>query len=393
MRLMPVRARVKKSRLTKDWNGIIQAAEDGLSLNPWDATLNADLGEALRESGYLECAVFAWERAVKYDPSNREYLRQLGRLLEERGEFDRAIECFSKVMKLDPLDSEARAKITELQASKTMRRGGYEDEDSTRKLNQLATGKGASNTADSPGMSVEADMTHAIRKDPNNKDHYIKLADYYRREGNLEKCEETLNKIIELTGGDIKFREQLEDVQLDRMRTAVGHVREIAQKRSKDETAAEKFKEMDKELLLREIEVYSARSERYPQDMRVKFELGLRLMRVKKHAQAIPLFQKARGDNRFKTRSLLNLGKCFITEKQLPLARRQFEQGATEVDRDQESDLLVEMRYYAGRVCEELKDFSAAIQHYQVVIEIDYDYKDAKDRLSQLESGGTSATK
>ena len=42
--------------------------------------------------------------------------------------------------------------------------------------------------ADGPGQSEEADLQRAIRKDPDNKDGYLKMADYYKRNGKHEEA-------------------------------------------------------------------------------------------------------------------------------------------------------------------------------------------------------------
>ena len=44
MKLMKIRGRMKKAQLTKDWPSLDKAAEDGLKINPWDASLNAAVG-------------------------------------------------------------------------------------------------------------------------------------------------------------------------------------------------------------------------------------------------------------------------------------------------------------------------------------------------------------
>ena len=95
-------------------------------------------------------------------------------------------------------------------------------------------------------------------------------------------------------------------------------------------------------------------------------------------------------DARRKVESLINLGKCFIVEKQYPLARRQFETAVPECKADENQDSFLDLHYTLGRVCEEMKDFKAAINHYQTVLEYDYDYKDNRERLSRLEGGETS---
>ena len=387
MRLMGTKASIKKSRMQSDWSTIIQSCEDGLALNPWDPGLNAELGYAMRQVGFNEPAIFCYLRATKAEPNNQDYLRNLGQLHEARGNYDEAIEIYTKLLRIDKLDAEARQKITSLSAQKTVHRGGYENADDIRQVHKVLADKMSHDTADGPGMSVQADLERAIRKDPANKDNYLKLADFLRREGNLEKTKETLQKGLEVSGGEIKIREQLEDVELDLMRKAVGFAKEAALGDIEDNFLKRKYQEVKGELLRREIEVYASRIERYPQDMTLKFDLALLYMQDKRHQLAIPLLQKSRGDARRKVESLINLGKCFIHDKQYSLARRQFEQAVPECKSDDNLDSFLDLHYFAGRVCEELKDADAAIRHYQTVLEYDYDYKDNRDRLARLEGG------
>lgn len=390
MRLMGTKAAIKKSRMQSDWNAVIQTCEDGLALNPWDSGLNAELGYAMRQVGFNEPAIFCYLRAVKAEPNNQDYLRNLGQLHEARGNYDEAIEIYTKLLRIDKLDAEARQKITSLSAQKTVHRGGYENADDIRQVQKVLADKMNADAADGPGMSVQADLERAVRKDPANKDNYLKLADYLRREGNLEKTKETLQKALEVSGGEIKIREQLEDVELDLMRKAVGFAKEAALADIEDNFLKRKYQEVKGELLRREIEVYAARIERYPQDMTLKFDLALLYMQDKRHQLAIPLLQKSRGDARRKVDSLINLGKCFIYDKQYSLARRQFEQAVPECKSDDNLDSFLDLHYFTGRVCEELKDTDAAIRHYQTVLEYDYDYKDNRERLARLEAGGAA---
>ena len=153
--------------------------------------------------------------------TNVDINKSLAELLEERGEYQRAVECWQRVLKVDSTNGEARSKITALSAKSVLDRGGYEGADSTKGVmaaHEVAKRLGKNRDADGPGASMEADLQRAIRKEPENKDNYLKLADYYRREGPLEKAEEPLQKALEVSGNDINIREQLEDVQIDLMR-------------------------------------------------------------------------------------------------------------------------------------------------------------------------------
>ncbi len=388
MRLMGIKTSIKKSRMQSDWNAVINSAEDGLALNPWDHSLNADLGDALSAVGFTDGAVFAYERAVSKDPNNKEYLRTLGRLYEDRTNYTQAIECFTKVARIDKLDAEARQKVVSLTAKEATRAGGYDNATDIRQVHKVLDDKMNRDSADGPGMSVQADLERAIRKEPENKDNYLKLADFLKRDGQLDETLKILKKALDVSGGEIKIREQVEDVELDLMRKSVGLAKEEALSDPDDNFAKRKYLEAKNELMHREIEVFAARIERYPQDMTLKFDLALLYMADKRHQLAIPLLQKSRGDARRKAASLINLGKCFIFDKQYALARRQFEQAMLDCKPDDDQDLFVELHYFAGRVCEELKDKEAAIKYYQTVLEYDYDYKDNRDRLARLEAGG-----
>jgi tetratricopeptide (TPR) repeat protein len=391
MRLMGVKGAIKKARLTKNWTALDQAAEEGLTLVPWDSELNSDAGEATANLGFTDVAVQCYRWAVESDPNNKVLLKSLGSLLEQKGEFLDAIKFWERVFKLDPLDMEARSKITQLNASSVIRDGDFEEEDGKKKERSIedirkAIGKqtSASAAADGPGQSEEADLQRAIRKDPDNKDAYIKLGDYYRRAGKLEDAGGMYQKALDLSGGDPNIREQLEDVELDLMRKSVELAKANAAKKSGDEDADAQAKAQATELLKREVETYRARVERHPNDIKLKFTLGERFYKLKMYTQAIPLFQAAVQDNRLEGQSLLLLAKCFINDKKGILARKQLEKAIPKLNAIEHRDAFLDAHYYLGRLCEEAKEYDKAGEHYSEVLAVDYEYKDALKRLEGL---------
>jgi len=387
MRLMGIKGRTKKARMQKNWAALDEAAEEGLQVNPWDPQLNTDVADACKALGYPDSAIFAYEEALKVEPLNKDNNRALAEILEERGEYKRAAECWQRILKAEPNSGEARSKITQLDARSVMDRGGYEKAGSTIDV-KLGRGGAAGQAADGPGMSVEADLQRAIRKEPANKDNYLKLADYYRREGQLEEAQEQLQKALEVSGGDLSIRELLEDVELDLMKKALEIAKEQARQKPDEAALKQTAGELAGELLKRELEVLATRVERYPQDMRVKFELGSRYMRVRKFQQAIPMFQQSRGDPRVKLESLINLGKCFAQDGKAALAVRQFEAAIPDADHDEKPEVFKDLFYWAGRLYEELKNVPKAEECYQRVLEVDYGYKDTVKRLDALQGGG-----
>jgi len=391
MKLMGPKGRIKKCRMSKNWAGVADAAEDGLAINPWDAQLNADLGDALKELGHIDTAIFSYQQSIEADKLNIAVNKTLAALLEDRGEYKAAIDCWKRILQADPHSGEARSKITSLDARTVMDRGGYEGAESTRGVmadHEIAKRLGLNKNADGPGVSVEADLQRAIRKDPANKDNYLKLADYYKREGELEKAEEQLLKALEISGNDISIREVLEDVQLELMKRTCEVTKEQVRSNPDDAGLKQRAAEQANELLKRELEVFAKRVERYPNDMRLKYELGLRYMRVKKWQLAIPLFQQARSDPRIKGEALLNLGKCFYYDGKPQLAIRQFEAAMAEVKYEEKPDVYKDLYYAAGRLYEEMKNVQAAEDAYQKVLEVDYNFRDTVKRLNKLQGGG-----
>src|SRR5690606_31767479 len=126
LKLAGLKTKIKNSRRKKDWAAVDQLAEEGLTLNPWDPGLNADMGEACSNLGYDDAAIFGYKVAIENDKANKGYYKELGLLLEEKGEYKAARECWEMAFKLDPMDGVARSKVTSLMATETQVRGGYD---------------------------------------------------------------------------------------------------------------------------------------------------------------------------------------------------------------------------------------------------------------------------
>jgi len=387
LRLTKVRARIKAGRLKKNWGAIDRAAEDGLKINPWDSTLLFELGVAARERGFSEVATDAMRTAVTNNSKNKDFARELAELLEARGDYNEAAKIWQRLAKLDPLDTHARTKSMQVLTDNVIDRGGYESAESTRDTmaddeiaKRLKTGGGGN--ADGPGQSEEADLVHAVRREPESIENRLRLGSHYRKNGKLEEAAATIQEALEISGGDPSIRESLEDVELDQLRKNLTLAKDSALR--DDDQDQNNVRAINTELIRREIEIFSKRVDRYPNDLKLKYELGSRFVRVKNYVQAIPLFQVCVKDSRLATGALTSLGKCFIAEKKGKLAKRQFEKAAESVDQLDEPDLYKEVHYWLARLLEEDGDQSSAEHHYTEVLAVDYEYKDALSRMESL---------
>lgn len=389
--LSSARSKVKKAKSQKNWDEVDKAAEEGMAINPWDAQLNADAGEAARQRGFSEVAAFCFQKASECSPENKDYLQAWAEVLENRNDFDNAIKIVERLFRLDPQNGEWRTWIGRLHTNKTIYKGRFEEAQSTQDVKQKpqmgygeSVREGATtNEPIGPGDSEEADLQRAIRRDPKNKDHYLRLADLYRRENRLEESLAQFKLALEASGGDVNIEERGEDLELEIAQHALERLR-LTVPKGGDEAKAQ-YQSQAKELLERSIRVYQKRIERYPADLRLKFEQAERLMKAKQYPLATKLLQQASGDPRIEGPVKLNLGKCFIAQGQNGLALKQLEQAVAKINRMEQAEAFVDAYYMVGRLREAGDDKDGAIDAYTEVISVSYDYKDARERMEKLQ--------
>ncbi|WP_010588451.1 tetratricopeptide repeat protein [Schlesneria paludicola] len=401
MKLPGIRSRLKKARSAKNWSEMDIAALEGHALNPWDGQFNADLGDAARQRDFLEISVFYYELAVGPDgaPKNVEFLTALADVHELRRNYSAAIATLERIGKLDPLNGSIRSKIMGLGADQTINRGRYDEAKSTQDVKEVKNEapkqgyeesvKGNVKTTKevlAPGESEEADLLRMTRKEPANVAHYLKLADFYRRNGKLEDSANTFKLALNVSN-DPNIREQMEDVELDMVRRNLNFAKESASKDPSNEQSRLDVAELATELLQQEIEIFSRRVDRYPNDLRLKHELAKRYMRAKKFDKAIPLLQAASKDIRIEAQVLASLGSCFLAKKQNSLAKRQFEKALEKLNANDNPIPFKECHYYLGRLSEEAGDKADAEKHYTEILAIDYDYRDTVDRMTRIQGG------
>lgn len=399
VRTVGIRGRIKKARLKKDWVAVDQAAEEGLYFNPWDAQMYADAGEAAVQRKAIDVAKYTWSKAVKYDLANMAYNRSLGLVLQECNEYKAARDCFRRIYEADPTNAEARRMMSELDAESVMHRGGYDVADTTRDVAEQHEApvnayeqdrkarKGQQPTADAPGESDEADLKHAIRKEPDNLNHYLRLAEYYQDQRQFPQSLEMYEQVLEKSPNNTDVLEFKEDVELEILREKLADQSELFRKNPDKKRLKEKIVDLRKQLIKREIEVLEPRIERHPQDMRMRYDLAERFRKTKQHAKAIPLYQQASADSRLKEDALVWLGECFVRDNKLELGKRQFEKAVDSLNAADKPDAYKLAHYWLGRIFEKAGRNDDADHHYTEILSVDYSYRDVQERLEKLQGG------
>jgi tetratricopeptide (TPR) repeat protein len=376
------RGSIKKSEMQKDWKSVITSGLDVLKINPWDLSTLKSMANACEQLQLDEAQLAYLKLALDVDIADPEVNRLNARALGRLGKFDQAIVCWTRVQKAIPRDEEAARAIPNLTVEKTIHRGGYEDAESSTEVMADKDAQSERQGTSGPKLTPEQQLEKAIAKNPEKVDNYSELADLHLRHDRLEEAEKWLTKALQVSGGEISIRERLEDIQMRRARRDL----EIAQKRAQAERtpeAVELWKQMGAALNRTELEVYRSRSDRYPDNASLKFELALRLQRVKNYAEAIKVYQQSMADTKRKAAIHLGLGECFVGIKQFKLAASNFDQ-AVAATSDREPEQKKTALYMAGKLALFMKNLEVAEKHLTELAGLDFGYKDVGDLLDKL---------
>ncbi len=170
---------------------------------------------------------------------------------------------------------------------------------------------------------------------------------------------------------EYRYKMRAEDI---RMKQLNRKARQIAA--SGDAQAA---REHLKEQLRFELSVFRERGERYPTDLRIRYEHGKRLFRAGRHDEAIPVLQEARHDPKTRTQCSLYLGRCFFEKAYSAQAMDTFREAINSYEFP-DDDLGKQLHYWLGRSHEAAGQTADALKVYGQLIQWEYNYRNGEVR-------------
>jgi tetratricopeptide (TPR) repeat protein len=372
------RGGLKKLAAAEQWIDLLKKGVELLKSTPHDHATLLAMANACRQLNFQETQPIYLRAALDAAPADAEVNRVCAEYLEARGEYDQAIACWRRIAAIKGMAEEAERTITKLQVDKTFAKGrGLDGRGGAKPEAKTA----ADTPSDKPRLAVLRDT---LAKDPANVEAALELADLLEKEETIDAAEQVLRQALAASGNDLKVREHLEDRQLRWARHRV-HVAE--QQVAADDTPQHRqtLEQLRSSQIRQEIEVYRARSDRYPENMTWRYELALRLKADGNYDGAIKEFQAVLQDDRRKGAVALELGECFQKIKQYQLAFQSY-QTAVDALTDREADLRKRALYRAGVLAMGLKDVDSAQKYLSTLAGIDFGYRDVADRLDKLKT-------
>ncbi len=414
-RVKESRAEFKKAITEKAWKSVFKEGANLLKDNPWDVPTLRSLAEACAANRFNEVELHYLKNALDANAKDVDTNRHCATSLARMGQFDQAIACWARIE--DKVKTEARTNISELTVAKTRRAAGVEDEDDEPRAAKqpapsppppsppdgLASEESDSNrTANpdsqkaSPKQTAQSDtdetdnqpalsraaMEQAIVEHPEDVQNYLRLANHLIEEQAYHGAVRVLRRALPVSGGSLQVQELLEKTQLKDSRSQLAALTKKAKNHPGEEVESKLASARRRNLRL-ELDVYAARSERYPEDMRLKFETGSRMKRLGNFEEAIPYFKAAQSDPQHHAAALLYEGECLQQMKQYTAALKAYEQAAEATD-EARPEVIHLALYRAGTLAIGLKDPVRAKNWLEKLVKIAPDYRDAASRLDKL---------
>jgi tetratricopeptide (TPR) repeat protein len=386
LQAMGARSALKKALNENQWEEVIKNGLKVLALNPWDVNaLRAMATAASRVPGGGDCEMFYLKCAFNASSKDPETNRQYAKALAGRGQLDAAIACWRRVREVLPDDEEAARSIADLLVRKSIRQPSYEETDKALASKQVQAAQ-----RQQEELSAEERLRRRIRENPNDILAYHELAQLYLDGDRFKEAEDLYAEAYRATSGNQEILEKWEDVQIRRLR----HETALARHRRKESPAAEEeYRRLRKALNDKELEICKRRCERYPTNLRFKYDLGVRYQIARQPHEAIKQFQLARNDPRCKGLCLLGLGQCFQAINQRRMAMSHYEAAVAEIP-DRDAEHKKEALYLAGKLAlEELNDLDTAERHLTALAALDFTYRDVAallDKVTQLRENPSS---
>jgi len=373
---------------SKKYVEAMEVCEKILRRDPRNVSVLIQLSKAAEGADYIDVAIICMEYARKVKPQSVTILKRLGYLYKDNEQLDEAKVCFQSIVARDPGDREAEKELNDLAALGTIMKGGWEDTTSYRdKIKDVdfsqTTEKETRLVRSAEDTELlEESYKKQLEQQPENIDHYRKLADLYIGKKQFEKAVEVFDRAI----GQFPQNPDLPEM---RFRTrGLQHnerIKEIEEKLEQQPDNPELSRQLEdrrREKLQFEIEHLKERIEKYPNDLTLRYEYGLALFGSDDIDEAVKQLQSAVKSPKHRSDSLNYLGQCFFRKGLFDMAVNQFKKALAEVG--VMDSFKKEVLYNLGRVYEEQGKQQEALEQYQIIYEEDIGYRDVSERVERL---------
>jgi tetratricopeptide (TPR) repeat protein len=370
--------------LRKDPVEALQIAEQILNSDAQNSGAHRIIVEAATAMEMPRTAVMSLEILAGNSPKDREVAIKFANILADTGEVVRGEKILSELSASYPGDTELSQALKNLSARRTMQKGGYDAlADGKGSFRDILKDKDEAVALEQEQRQVKTEDVTArlikeyeerLPKEPNNLKLLRSLAELYTQKKQFDASLAIWERVKGSEGGaDPSVDKGIADNMLRKYDQQISQL---------DPTAADYAQQTAK--LQAEKQAYQLaecqkRSERFPTDLQIRFELGQLYFQAGKINEAIQEFQKAQSNPNRKVKALSYLGQCYARKNMNDLATRTFENALKEklVWDEEKKDLT----YNLGAVLEKMGRRDDAKRQFEEIFGVDSSYKDVQKKI------------
>jgi tetratricopeptide (TPR) repeat protein len=318
--------------------------------------------------------------------------------------WNEAFFCGEAAVAMDPSDGALIQELKQLTAARAIQQGGYNKTagqeggfraniKDAEKQKQLTDQDAVAGTAD-----VEARNLERAKKDyeerPEVPEHVQKYATLLRKKQTAEGEDQA--HAVYMDGftrlGEYRFRMAAGDIRIAQSRRTVRTAQEKLAANPADAAAQAALKAARDANLELEGAEFAERMEKYPTDCGLKAEVGRIRFELGRYEDAMPCFQQAKDEAKYRVIAAHMLGKCFSAQgwhseavDEFKEAIRVLDAGNAERELDVKYDLMVSLMELAKgeRNAQAARD-AAEICSY--ILRKNIAYRDIRDRRKQVDA-------
>lgn len=359
----------------------LAAVEHALRRNPLEARFLKTFAEAALAAEMAEAAIPTLEFGRDAHPGDVELVNWLGRLYQKVGRNRDARICFERICELRPSDPKALKALKDAMALDSMSTDGWEEaaaSGGTYRSIIKDVGQAVRLEQESKAVKSERDIASLIEEtlekmqaEPENINYYRALARLYVQKQMFGEAVETLQKAIAISPGDPELDAALAATRVQQFNEDIRALREAGK------TAEAESRELERDQFV--YDNLQERVKRYPNDLRLRYELGVILFKNGYVSEAIQQFQLSQRSPKNRARSLYYLALCFREKKQYDLAGEQLESAASELFAmdEEKKDIL----YALGELAELTGDRKKALEYFKQIYQVDIGYRDIAQKV------------
>lgn len=364
----------------------LAASDRVLKIYPLEKRFMFLFAEAAEKAGLPEAAIQMLEIGQSQFPGDPDVMEHLGKGFLVAGDTRKATVCFERLCELRPNDAKALKFLKDAMALGSIGadawgsqsgaegsfRGLIRDQDEAKLLEQQAKAV----KTDGDLNDLIADMRKKIEAEPANVNYRRNLARFYVQLKLFDEALTALKDALTMAPGDPEVENAISEIAVQKFDAEIAQFKEAGRgddARAK-ETARDQFVFDD----------LQDRVARYPNDLTLRYRLGVLLFENDYTDEAIQQFQLSQRNAQHRAKSLYYLGRCFRSKKQYDLASEQLEAAAAEFPRV--DGLKKDILYELGEVAELVGDRQKAAQYFKQIYQADIRFRDVSDKMERVYS-------